>query len=392
MMSRTVNVESKRGSASRLQLHILGTRGVPAKHGGFETFAEQFALYMVSRGHEVTVYCQVLQNEAPFVDTWQGVHRVALPEADGPKGTIRFDFRSALAASRRQGATLLTLGYNTAVFSLLHRFRHDRHFMNMDGIEWRRQKWSLPERLWLRMNEWCGAHWANHLIADHPAIKAHLSKLVKPDKITVIPYGADAITQADPAHLQRFGLEPNEYYIVIARPEPENSILEMVQAYKESKRRFPLVLLGNYKPQENEYHARVLAAAEGSRILFPGAIYESGVVTALRFFATAYLHGHQVGGTNPSLVEALAAGNAVIAHRNRFNEWVAGRSARYFADPVELAQHFSELENDPGLIEAMRAGSRARHALCFRRELILEAYENLLLGQPVRVPQWDLPA
>ena len=99
-----------------------------------------------------------------------------------------------------------------------------------------------------------------------------------------------------------------------------------------------------------------------------------------------------MGGTNPSLVEALAAGNAVIAHRNRFNEWVAGESARYFADAAELDRHFSEVEANPHLIEAMRAGSRQRHALCFRREQILEAYENLLLGKAVRVPQWNLPA
>lgn len=375
-----------------MQLHILGTRGVPAKHGGFETFAEQFALYMVSQGHHVTVYCQNAQDEPAFTDTWEGVHRVGLSEADTPQGTIRFDFRSALAASKDPDGTLLTLGYNTAIFSLLHRFRHKRHFMNMDGIEWRRQKWSPAQRLWLRLNEWCGAHWANHLIADHPEIKAHLSELVSPSKITVIPYGADAITHADASYLERFGLEPNAYYIVIARPEPENSILEMVQAYKRSDRQFPMVLLGNYKPLENEYHARVLAAAEGSRILFPGAIYEAAVVTALRFFATAYMHGHQVGGTNPSLVEALAAGNAVIAHRNRFNEWVAGESARYFEDVEQLDRHFSELEANPSRIEAMRAGSRARHALCFRRELILGAYENLLLGKEVQVPQWKLPA
>lgn len=373
-----------------MELHILGTRGVPAKHGGFETFAEQFALYMVSRGHHVTVYCQAAGHEPAFQDVWEGVHRVGLPESEGPKGTIRFDFRSAWAASRKPNATLLTLGYNTAVFSLLHRFRHERHFMNMDGIEWRRQKWSLPQRLWLRMNEWCGAHWANHLIADHPAIKAHLSQLVNPNKITVIPYGADAITSADARLLEPFGLQPGQYYIVIARPEPENSILEMVEAYKLSPRKVPLVMLGNYRPTENEYHAKVLAAAKGANILFPGAIYETAVVIALRYYATAYLHGHQVGGTNPSLVEALAAGNAVIAHRNPFNEWVAGSSARFFSDVRELDELFTALESDAGEILAMKAGSRARHALCFRSELILNAYEQLLLGRPVQVPQWQI--
>ncbi len=374
-----------------MQLHILGTRGIPAQHGGFETFAEQFALYMVNRGHEVTVYCQAEQHAAAFEDTWEGVHRVGLPESDGPKGTIRFDFRSALAASRHRDATILTLGYNTAVFSLLHR-RHTRHFMNMDGIEWKRQKWSLPQRLWLRANEWAGAHWANQLIADHPAIKAHLSELVDPAKITVIPYGADAITGADASLLQPLGIQPDMYYIVIARPEPENSILEMVQAYKASPRKFPLVMLGNYKPKENDYHAKVLAAADGASILFPGAIYQTEVVTALRFYATAYLHGHQVGGTNPSLVEALAAGNAVIAHKNIFNGWVAGPSARFFSNASELDQIFSELDADTARIAAMKRGSRARHALCFRSELILGAYEQLLLGHPVQMEQWTLTA
>ena len=371
-----------------MQLHILGTRGVPATHGGFETFAEQFALYMVSRGHEVTVYCQVPPREPEFTDRWHGVHRIALSEAEGPGGTVRFDLRSALLASQNSAATLLTLGYNTAVFSLIHRLRNARTFMNMDGIEWRRQKWSASQRLWLRANEWCGAHLSGHLIADHPAIKQHLSQLASSKKITVIPYGADAITEAATDPLLRFDVKPGQYYVVIARPEPENSILEIVQAYTAKPRTFPLIMLGTYKPEQSAYHAKVLAAAQGASVLFPGAIYDAAVITSLRFHATAYVHGHQVGGTNPSLVEALAAGNPVVAHRNPYNQWVAGSGARYFANASELDTQFSEIEAHPETLGAMQAASRARHRLCFPRELILKAYEDLLLGEPVSVPQW----
>lgn len=374
----------------RLQLHILGTRGIPAKHGGFETFAEQFALYMTARGHETTVYCQNDRGTPEGIDTWKGVRRVSLSESDGAKGTVSFDLRSALMASREKDATLLTLGYNTAIFSLIHRLRGVRHFMNMDGVEWRRQKWNGLERLWLRSNEWCGTQFVDSLIADHPVIKQHLSTLVDSRKITVIPYGADAVTEASATPLAALGLAPNDFYVVIARPEPENSILEIVQAFAYNPRGTKLVLLGKYTPSTNAYHARVLAAAEGKPILFPGAIYDANVVASLRFHAKAYIHGHQVGGTNPSLVEALAAGCAVIAHRNPYNRWVAGEQARYFGTVAGLSQHFDTLETSPDLLGPMRASSRERHQQCFRRELILEAYEDLLLGTGAQMDCWTL--
>jgi glycosyltransferase involved in cell wall biosynthesis len=373
-----------------LHLHILGTRGIPAAHGGFETFAEQLALYTVSQGHDVTVYCQTTADEQDRSDVWCGVKRVILSEPDGPKGTVRFDLRSAFRASQDVHATLLTLGYNTAIFSLIYRFRHKQSFMNMDGIEWRRQKWSPLQRIWLRANEWCGANLSDRLIADHPVIGQHLSQLVAPTKITVIPYGADAITDAPTAPLRRFGVEPGRYYIVIARPEPENSMLEIVQAYTARSRQFPLIMLGNYKPETSEYHAKVLAAGKGGNVLFPGAIYDGETITSLRFHATAYVHGHQVGGTNPSLVEAMAAGNAVIAHENPYNHWVAGDEELYFRDVSELDEHFTAIEGDPTLLHTMRAASRARHISCFRRELVLRAYEDLLLGNALQVPQWAL--
>ena len=372
-----------------MRLWILGCRGIPAQHGGFETFAEQFSLYMVAQGHDVIVACQVGPDEPEGEDLWCGIRRVKFSEGPGPKGTVGFDLRSALAASKDKGAVILTLGYNTAVFSLIHRTRGVRHFMNMDGVEWRRQKWTPLQRIWLRANEWFGASCANELIADHPAIKKHLSDIADPEKITVIPYGADAIQDMPADPVLAMGLVPGAYDLVIARAEPENSMLEIVTAYAQGERRFPLVVLGKYMPEENNYHKRVFQAAEGSEILFPGAIYDSTIVKSLRFHARAYVHGHQVGGTNPSLVEALAAGNAVIAHRNSYNSWVAGEMAQLFSTSEELRGIFDQLDEDHALLEDMRAASRKRHQLCFRTEMIMKAYENLLSNVPVRVDQWS---
>ena len=345
---------------------------------------------MVSREHQVTVYCQAPPNQPEFSEMWCGIRRVVLSEAEGPKGTVRFDLRSALEASRHPEATLLTLGYNTAVFSIIHRLRKLHTLMNMDGIEWRRQKWTPLQRLWLRINEWCGAHFSDHLIADHPVIGQHLAQFTRKEKITVIPYGADAVTHAPVEPLERFSLRPGEYYILIARPEPENSLLEIIQAYTQAPRRFPLLVLGHFRPEQNPYHAKVLDTAKAGNVLFPGAIYDANIVKSLRFHATAYMHGHQVGGTNPSLVEAMAVGNAVIAHSNPYNRWVAGENARYFHDVGSLVDHLDAIEADSSLLDSMRAGSVSRHAKCFTRELVLGAYEELLMGRQAAAPEWSL--
>src|SRR5690606_12183375 len=141
-------------------------------------------------------------------------------------------------------------------------------------------------------------------------------------------------------------------------PEPENSILEVVNGFSMKRRGFSLVVLGNYS-NSNEYQRRVLEGAS-EEVIFPGAIYERSAVQALRFHSMAYVHGHQVGGTNPSLVEALGAGNAVIAHDNRFNRWVAGESARYFRDAHSFSLILDEIRSNDALLADMRQGSRTR--------------------------------
>jgi glycosyltransferase involved in cell wall biosynthesis len=359
------------------KIRILGTRGVPAAHGGFETFAEHLALYLVKQGWQVTVYCQEDGEGPDFEDTWEGVRRVRIPVATaGAGGTIVFDWKSTVHATGESGL-ILTLGYNTAIFCVLYRLRGHKNLINMDGIEWHRQKWGAVAKLWFWLNDWAGCWLGNHLVADHPEIKKHLSTRVSPDKITTIPYGADTVEQANISALVPYHLEPNRYAILIARAEPENSILEVVRAWSRRPRGMRLVVLGKYDP--NHAYQRAVKEAASDEISFIGAVYDKPTVAALRFYAQLYVHGHQVGGTNPSLVESLGAGNAVLAHDNPFNRWVVADGARYFSNEDECADALDILLDNEAEISHMKQASKSRFMQEFTWEKVLKEYEDLLL-------------
>ena len=358
-------------------LRILGTRGVPAAHGGFETFAENLAQYLVAHGWRVVVYCQEDGADPVFEDTWQGVGRVHIPVVQtGPKGTIVFDWK-ATAHAAQFGDLCLTLGYNTAMFCAMLRIKGIPNLINMDGIEWTRAKWGPVAKTWFWLNDWAGCWFGNHLVADHPKIKEHLSSRVREDKVTMIPYGANEIRSADKSLIIDFGIEPGRYGVLVARAEPENTVLEIVRAFSRKSRNMRLAVLGNYDPNNNPYHRKVVDAAS-EEVIFLGAIYDKGIVEALRFYGRLYVHGHRVGGTNPSLVEAMGAGSAVLAHDNRFNRWVAGDGAHYFASEDECASQLDKLLDDDAELERMRVASRARFHEAFTWENILGQYERLL--------------
>lgn len=358
-------------------LYILGIRGLPAQHGGFETFAEKLALYLTAQGWKVHVYCQEEGRAGVTYSTWQGINRIHIPVTQGGAlGTVVFDWKVTLHACAQQGL-FLTLGYNTAIFNLLQRLKGQINLINMDGIEWRRDKWGAIAKTWFWLNERAGCWMGNHLVADHPKIKEHLATRVCADKITMIPYGGDEVVGAEEILLERYGLERGRFSVIIARPEPENSFLEMVRAFSAKLRNHRLVVLGNFEPNSNPYHKQVMDAAS-SEVAFPGAIYETGVVQALRFYCRFYLHGHRVGGTNPSLVEALGAGCAVIAHDNLFNRWVTESGAAYFKDEPSCAALFDRLLTDDSALEHMKAASITRFHQRFTWNQILLQYEKLL--------------
>jgi glycosyltransferase involved in cell wall biosynthesis len=357
-------------------LRILGVRGIPAAHGGFETFAEKLALFLVDRGWRVVVYCQE-EGVGPTVeDRWHGVDRVRIPVAlKGPKGTVVFDWIATAHAAAHEDLCL-TLGYNTAVFCARLRVKGIPNLINMDGIEWQRAKWGPAAKAWFWLNERAGCWLGNHLVADHPQIKLHLQTRVAAGKITTIPYGAEAVTAASVEPVHALGLHPGKFLTVIARAEPENSILEVVQGFSTKPRGYQLAVLGQYDT-ENDYH-RAIKSAAGNEVKFVGAIYDKPVVQALRFHSAAYVHGHQVGGTNPSLVEALGAGNPVVAHDNRFNRWVAGKGATYFTSADSLSLRMDELLTGSAGLDSLHGHGQQRFNAAFTWLDILNQYEDLL--------------
>jgi glycosyltransferase involved in cell wall biosynthesis len=365
---------------ARPALMILGTRGVPAAHGGFETFAEKFALHMVDQGWQVTVYCQGDDEGGSkpslefSIDHWRGIRRVVVAApGDGPLSTVIFDWRCVLHARREAGLPLV-LGYNTACFLPLLRMQNRPVLTNMDGIEWKRSKWPPAVRLWFLLNERIGCATSTAVIADHPEINEHLKSRCPERKIVMIPYGADLIESADARPLRTQQLEPNTFLMSVGRIEPENSTLQIVRAFSRRQRPYSLVCVGKLDPERNAYHRQVKAAAS-AQVRFPGAIYDRETIQSMRWHALAYVHGHTVGGTNPSLVEALGAGNPVLAHRNRFNMWTAGPEQFYFSSEGELDVLFDHLAEDPKSVSRARKAARRRHGELFEWPRIFERYQ-----------------
>ncbi|RKS90028.1 glycosyltransferase involved in cell wall biosynthesis [Microbacterium sp. AG790] len=361
-------------------VRILGTHGVPAAYGGFETAAQHVAMYLRDRGWNVVVYCQLDGDGAITSDRWNGIERVLIPEPrEGWKGTSHFDLVSIRHATgqHQDGDVWLTFGYNTGVLDVMPRLRGIPNVINMDGMEWTRRRWGLAKQAILLGNERLAGLVGDVLIGDHPVISAYLRRHFGARRVQTITYGAPEIVDAPVAPVSDLALAPGAYGIVVCRPIPENSVLEIVTAWSARRRGMPLVVVGPYTDTD-PYHLAVRAAAS-DEVRFPGAIFDADRLAALRLHAAVYVHGHTVGGTNPSLVEAMGAGNAVIAHDNRYNSWVAGPDNAYFHDADDLADKLDELLPNAERLHRMGEASRARYREEFTWEHIGAQYEHALL-------------
>lgn len=358
-------------------VRILGTHGVPANYGGFETAAENIALYLSDQGWRVIVYCQAHGSGPIIEDVWNGIDRVTIPvNSPGWRGTSKFDWLSIAHACRFRDICL-TFGYNTGLYNLRQRLLGIPNVINMDGIEWSRKRWGLAKQAILYVNERFAALYGNELIADHPEIEKYLWTRAPKRKVTMVAYGADPVPDLPSAPVRALGLEPGGYMTLIARSIPENSILDLVSGFSAHRRNHKLVVLGKYQPETDPYHRTVMNAAS-EEVIFAGPIYERQLVQTLRYHSSAYLHGHTVGGTNPSLIEAMAAGNAVIAHDNQYNRWVVGDGGVYFHGAESVERLVGALLADPDRRVALGLASRQRFRACFTWEHIGKKYEDIL--------------
>jgi glycosyltransferase involved in cell wall biosynthesis len=355
---------------------ILGTRGVPAAHSGFETLAERLSRYLVEMGWDVTVYCQAAEAVDGKIDQWEGIRRVTFgSSATGPLSTIIFDWMSTRHAANEPSLKLI-LGYNTACFAALLKLKGRKVIVHTDGLEWLRPKWNRLIKVWFYLNFHCGNFLGDRIVADHPALIRHFANVFNRKKMSMISYGADPVLTHSSDYIRSLALEPDRYFTVIARVEPDNNILTIVKAFSTKRRGYKLVVLGTFD-ERKKYHRDIKEAAS-PEVLFLGPIYDAPRVQELRYHSRAYIHGHFVGGTNPSLVEALWAGNAVIAHRNEFNEWTAGPNQFFFGSVAECSDAIDLVIADEVAVQRARKSGKAWAEQTFSWPAQLEAYQALM--------------
>lgn len=368
-----------------MKLALLGTRGIPAAYGGFETFAEQLAVRLVQRGHQVTVYAEA--DQAGLPDTWyQGVRiRHIYRPHWGPASVIGYDCR-CLSDARHEYDLLYMLGYGAAWACWWARtVWGQKVWLNVDGLEWSRSKWGWLACTYLRVMEWVSSWAPNRVLADAQAIADRYRRLYPNGApCSFIPYGAPLVdigAQSElPDVLARFGLQASGYVLVVARPEPENHLLEIVEGHARSACDWPLVVVGDVKPV-NSYQRRLLAQAS-HRVRFIGGVYTPQVLTGLRLHAACHVHGHSVGGTNPSLLEALACGNVVVAHDNPFNREVARDAALYFQSAAQLTECLDSVSAWTPVARQMATEcARTIVARYYTWVHITDAYESLMRAE-----------
>lgn len=350
-------------------VYIVGVRGMPNRYGGFERLVEVLAPHLAKSGRPVTVFCEG-DETTPDQDWWNGVERRFIKRRHtGVAGTIRYDLQAFRLVPR--GAIVLVFGYGTALFQAILRARNIPHCVNMDGIEWQREKWGWAARAWLRLNERIAARSSDMLIADHPEIQRDLYERFGV-RASMIAYGVEASPPM--AHLGAGHFSSGRRYVlVVARPEPENQIHIILGAYRRAQTDVAMLVVGGFDATEYG-KALVLKYPE---VNFIGPLYDSPTLNELRRDAELYIHGHRVGGTNPSLIEAMAAQAIIVAHDNVFNRWVLGGGGRYFTDERSLAEHLRRPPSTEARI-AFRTQCRLRCATDFLWPHILNSYDAIV--------------
>jgi exopolysaccharide biosynthesis WecB/TagA/CpsF family protein len=365
-----------------MRIAILGTRGVPANYGGFETFAEQLGRRLVQRGHEVTVYGRDL-----FVkrgtSSYLGMRIVRLPAPESKyfETVIHTLFAAFHVLTQRYDVIYVCNSANVPAVMLLRLFRK-QIVLNVDGLEWKRRKWSSVGRAYYRLCAWTAARLPVHVVTDALVIqKYYLAAYGR--ETTYFPYGTEVEPVADDGTLARLGLEAGRYVLYVSRLEPENNAHVVIKAYASVKTDLPLAVVGD-APYASQYIASLRATTD-QRVLFLGAVYGNGY-QVLRSHATAYVQATEVGGTHPALVEAMGFGNVVLANDVPEHRETLGDAGLYYRGPAELAAKLQLVLDDKALSGDLRARAHDRARNMFSWDAISDAYESWLVGL-CRVPE-----
>jgi hypothetical protein len=357
-----------------LKIAILGTRGVPNNHGGFEQFAESLSQFLVRKGHEVTVYNS---HKHPYQEkTWKGVYIVHKYDPEyliGTAGQFLYDFGCVMHTRTHAFDIILQLGYTSS--SIWNRLFSKKSIIitNMDGLEWKRTKYNGLTQKFLIYAESLAVKHSNYLVADSIGIKKYLFEKYKVSS-QYIAYGAEFFNSPTQQIIEDYNVTVGNYDLLIARLEPENNIETILDGVVRSKTKRDFLVIGKHETKYGEYlkekYKNIL------NIKFKGGIYNQKHLDNLRYFSNLYFHGHSVGGTNPSLLEAMASGALIVANDNIFNKGVLEKDAFYFNDEEDIKKC---LEINKEKHKHFIANNSIKIKTKFTTEIINLQYENFFL-------------
>ncbi|HKR00016.1 MAG TPA: glycosyltransferase [Pyrinomonadaceae bacterium] len=365
-----------------MRIAILGTRGVPASYGGFETFAEHLSTRLVERGHDVTVYCRA-HYVSPRQIEYHGVRLKVLPTIRHKYfDTVVHSFISALAAVPARYDAALICNAANAPFAPILRWTGTPVAINVDGLEHKRKKWNWLGRNYYRLTERLATFLPNEIVTDARVIQEYyLARYNTPS--TMIAYGAEVERRPEPA-VRHWRVEPNRYVLYVSRLEPENNAHLVIEAFKKVRTAHKLLIVGD-APYAHEYIQELRARARGDkRIIFTGFVFGKDY-RMLQQNAYCYVHATEVGGTHPALLEAMGYGNCVLTLRTPENVEAVGDAGLSYADEAELAYQLQRVLRDGSLVSAYRLRAQDRVKKYYDWERVVDRYEDLfarMAGRP----------
>lgn len=359
-----------------MKIAILGTRGIPNQYGGFEQCAQYLSQGLTAKGHSVFVYNS---HSHPYKETsWNGVQVIHKFDPENSLGTIGqfiYDFNCIMDSRNHDFDVILQLGYTSS--SIWHFLLPVNPYIitNMDGLEWKRSKYSRIVQFFLKYAEKIAVKNSDYLIADSVGIQDYLEKKYNISSF-FIPYGAEPFNKPNIKILNQYGLTEFGYDIIIARLEPENNIEVILTGISLSKSMLPIIVIGNHQSKYGRYLKTKFG--QDSRIMFLGPIYDINILNNLRYYSNVYFHGHTVGGTNPSLLEAMASKALICAHKNQFNVSILGTDSFYFED-ANAIQEYRETISKGKLTESKVNRNYEKVLQIYKWEVIVEAYERVFI-------------
>ena len=362
-----------------MKIGILGTRGIPARYGGFETLAEELSARLASRGHDVTVYTRTRYAQ-PGLREWRGAKIRVLPTIPTKYlDTVAHGFLSGFDAMlERFDAVLVCNAINAAACFLPRLAGRTRVVLNVDGLERHRRKWNAAGQLAYEISEKLSTIVPDAVVSDARVIRDYY-RTTYGFESHFIPSGGDLPEPAGSETLEKLGLTRERYVLYVSRLEPENNADAVVRAYRDVPGDAPLVVVGD-APYAADYIAHVKSLAD-PRVKFPGAIYGEGYRQLLSS-AAVYVHATEVGGTHPALVEALGYGRVVCYNSTPENEEVAGGAALPFdVKRIEtLTALLAQILDDPAAWSVWKERAKTRTRERYRWDDVADRYEAVLRG------------